>query len=105
MRSSTKSCCARPKHKASLNGKLASHAAPDLQRHSPQRKLPGSTATATSPSPASQPPGYTTVNLAANFDINRTLCVFARIDNLLDHHYQNPIDFCNPPWGPMAESR
>jgi outer membrane receptor protein involved in Fe transport len=36
-------------------------------------------------------PGYTVVNLAANYTINPYTTVFARIDNLLNEQYQNPI--------------
>jgi vitamin B12 transporter len=47
-------------------------------------------------------PGYTTVNLAGNFDINSALSVFARIDNLFDRHYQNPSGFLQPSLGAYA---
>jgi vitamin B12 transporter len=38
-------------------------------------------------------PGYTVVNLAANYTINPSTTVFARIDNLLNEQYQNPTGF------------
>jgi vitamin B12 transporter len=41
-------------------------------------------------------PGYTTVNLAASFDLSRQWAVFGRIDNLLDRHYENPVGFLQP---------
>ena len=41
-------------------------------------------------------PGYTTVNLAASFDVSRQWAVFGRIDNLLDRHYENPVGFLQP---------
>jgi len=47
-------------------------------------------------------PSYTTVNLAGNFAVNSTLSVFARIDNLLDRHYQNPVGFLQPSLGAYA---
>src|SRR5882757_4463572 len=34
-------------------------------------------------------PGYTVVNLAASFDVNKHLSVFGRVDNLFDRHYQD----------------
>jgi vitamin B12 transporter len=47
-------------------------------------------------------PGYTTVNLAASFDVNSKLAVFARIDNLFDRHYENPVGFLQPTLGAFA---
>jgi vitamin B12 transporter len=47
-------------------------------------------------------PGYTTVNLAGSFDVNSVLSVFARIDNLFDRHYQNPVGFLQPTLGAFA---
>ena len=47
-------------------------------------------------------PGYTTATLAANFDVNSVLCVFGRIDNLFDHHYQDPVGFLQPSFGAFA---
>ena len=47
-------------------------------------------------------PGYTTVDFATNFDINSKLAVFARIDNLLDRRYQNPVGFLHPGLGAYA---
>ncbi len=44
-------------------------------------------------------PGYTTVNLAATYDLNRHFAVFGRIDNLFDRHYQNPTGFLQPALG------
>ena len=35
-------------------------------------------------------PGYTVVDLAANYQLNRYFKLFARIDNLFDRKYQNP---------------
>jgi vitamin B12 transporter len=38
-------------------------------------------------------PGYTVVNLAANYEVTPNLTAFARIDNLFNKHYQNPNGF------------
>jgi vitamin B12 transporter len=40
-----------------------------------------------------QAPGYSTVNLAANYAASPNVTVFGRIDNLLDKHYENPLGF------------
>jgi vitamin B12 transporter len=50
-------------------------------------------------------PGYTTVNLAASFDLSQQFAVFGRIDNLLDRHYQNPVGFLQPGIGVFAGIR
>ncbi len=44
-------------------------------------------------------PAYTVVNLAANYRANEHVTVFARINNLLDCHYENPIGFEQPRFG------
>lgn len=44
-------------------------------------------------------PGYTIVNLAANYTIAPGITTFARIDNLFDEKYQNPTGFLNPRFG------
>ena len=38
-------------------------------------------------------PGYTVVNLAAEYNANRYTTVFGRVDNLFDQRYQNPTGF------------
>ncbi len=43
--------------------------------------------------------GYTIVNLAASHDFGQGMKAFARIDNLLDRQYQNPIGFRRPGLG------
>jgi vitamin B12 transporter len=50
-------------------------------------------------------PGYTTVNLAASFDLSQQLAVFGRIDNLFDRHYENPVGFLQPGIGVFAGIR
>ncbi|HTD30285.1 MAG TPA: TonB-dependent receptor [Steroidobacteraceae bacterium] len=47
-------------------------------------------------------PGYTTVNLAATYDLSKHLALFGRIDNLTDRHYQNPVGFLQPGFGVFA---
>jgi vitamin B12 transporter len=44
-------------------------------------------------------PGYTIVNLRADYAINNRFKVFGRIDNLLNLHYQNPTGFLAPGLG------
>jgi vitamin B12 transporter len=46
--------------------------------------------------------GYTVVNLAGTYDLGNGLTAFARIDNLLDRHYQNPSGFQKPGLGVFA---
>jgi vitamin B12 transporter len=43
--------------------------------------------------------GYTIVNLAGTYDFGHGMKAFARIDNLLDRQYQNPIGFRRPGLG------
>jgi vitamin B12 transporter len=47
-------------------------------------------------------PGYTTVNLATSYELTSHLTLFARIDNLFDRHYENPIGFLQPSLGAFA---
>jgi len=47
-------------------------------------------------------PGYTTLNLAASWQLDAHLVLFARIDNLLDRHYENPVGFLQPSIGAFA---
>jgi vitamin B12 transporter len=48
---------------------------------------------------------YTLVNLAGSYDSGNGLTAYARIDNLLDRHYQNPIGFLQPGIGVYAGIR
>ena len=91
----------RPKHKATLNGNW----------QATRRLSFNATILAVSSwidgnrdfsIPRLNAPGYTTVNLAASFDINSKLAVFARIDNLFDRHYENPVGFLQPALGAFA---
>jgi vitamin B12 transporter len=42
---------------------------------------------------------YTIVNLAANYDIDKNVTVFAHIDNLFNDRYQVPVGFLQPGFG------
>ena len=50
-------------------------------------------------------PGYTTLNLAVTYDLNRHLSLFGRINNLLDRHYEDPSGFLQPPIGAFVGLR
>jgi vitamin B12 transporter len=88
----------RPKHKASLNAAWQATRAFSLN---------ATVLTVTSwidgnrdfSIPRLRAPGYTVVNLAASFDINRHFTVLGRIENLFDRHFQNPVGFLQPTLG------
>lgn len=44
-------------------------------------------------------PPYTTVNVAANYEVDKNVTVFARADNLFDVSYQVPVGFLKPGLG------
>jgi vitamin B12 transporter len=44
-------------------------------------------------------PGYTVVNVAADYVINDQLKIFGRVDNLFNAHYQSPTGFLQPGLG------
>ena len=48
---------------------------------------------------------YTLVNVASTYTINQNLKAFARIDNLFNEHYQNPIGFLRPGFAAYAGMR
>ena len=50
-------------------------------------------------------PGYTVVNVAANYTVNQHMKLFARADNLFDEKYQNPTGFERPGLGVYAGMR
>jgi vitamin B12 transporter len=50
-------------------------------------------------------PSYTTVNLAANYVVDKNLTVFGRIDNLFNVQYQDPTGFLRPGFGVFAGLR
>ena len=41
-------------------------------------------------------PGYTVVNLAANYVINPQVTLFGRVDNLFDKRYEVPVGWQAP---------
>ncbi|HEY1448471.1 MAG TPA: TonB-dependent receptor, partial [Caulobacteraceae bacterium] len=48
---------------------------------------------------------YATVDLAGDYDLGHGLTLFARIDNLLDRHYENPVGFDKPGIGAFGGVR
>jgi len=76
------------------------------------QRLPPTSGPAPAPGPASNPAadlagsvfglrvnGYAIVNLPGSYDLGNGLTAIARIDNLLDRHYQDPIGFLRPGLG------
>ena len=49
--------------------------------------------------------GFTTVNLAANFNLNERFSIYGRINNLFDRKYEDPIGFLQPSIGAFAGFR
>ncbi len=49
--------------------------------------------------------GYSVVNIAGSYDLGHGVTGFARIDNLLDRHYQDPLGFQRPGLGVFAGVR
>ena len=47
-------------------------------------------------------PGYTTVNIATTYDLGPHWALFARVNNLFDRHYENPVGFLQPSLGAYA---
>jgi vitamin B12 transporter len=50
-------------------------------------------------------PAYATVNVAANYEVDKHVTLFARADNLFNRQYQNPIGFNRPGLGVFAGLR
>ena len=50
-------------------------------------------------------PGYTTMDAAASYDLTSHLSLTARINNLFDRHYENPVGFLQPRLGAFAGVR
>ena len=44
-------------------------------------------------------PGYTLVNLSANYAVTDRFSVFGRINNLLNQQYEDPLGFLRPGFG------
>jgi vitamin B12 transporter len=47
-------------------------------------------------------PSFTTVNIAGNFAVNKNLSVYARVNNLFDRRYEDPVGFLQPHIGAFA---
>jgi vitamin B12 transporter len=47
-------------------------------------------------------PPYTTVDMAAAYEVNSNISVYGRVTNLLDRHYENPVGFLQPSIGAFA---
>ena len=41
-------------------------------------------------------PGYVTANLAGSFDLTEHFAAYARVENLFNHHYEEPIGYLQP---------
>ena len=50
-------------------------------------------------------PGYTIVDIAAGYDLTPHWSLTARVDNLFDRHYENPVGFLQPSVGAFAGVR
>jgi vitamin B12 transporter len=50
-------------------------------------------------------PGYTTTNVAINYDITDEFAVYGRVTNLFDEQYQDPDGFLRPGRGLFAGVR
>jgi vitamin B12 transporter len=51
------------------------------------------------PNPYVKAPGFMTVNLAANYALRDDVTLFARIDNLFNKQYEDPLGFLRPGLG------
>jgi len=94
----------RPKHKASLNGDWqAGHGVSlDATLLYVGTWVDGNRDFSI---PRLDAPGYVTVNLAIAWAFSSAWSVFARIDNLLDRRYQEPIGFEQPGFGAFGGVR
>jgi vitamin B12 transporter len=50
-------------------------------------------------------PGYTTVDVAASYELSGNLTLYGRVTNLFDRHYENPVGFLQPSIGAFAGIR
>ncbi len=55
--------------------------------------------------PYVEAPGFVTVNLAANYALRDDVTLFARIDNLFNAQYEDPLGFMRPGFGAYAGIR
>jgi vitamin B12 transporter len=91
----------RPKHKASLNAAWQATSAFSLNATvlTVSSWIDGNRDFSI---PRLSAPGYTLVNLAASFAIDKHFTVFGRVDNLFDRHFQSPVGFQQPTLGAFA---
>ncbi len=91
----------RPRHKGSLN--TAWQATPRLSLNATLLSV-GSWVDGNRDFsiPRLDAPGYTTVDMAAAYELNSHWSVHGRIANLLDRHYENPVGFLQPGIGAFA---
>ncbi len=82
----------RPKHKVSLDGKWQATDALSLSATLVYTGKWADINRSGSESGLFATP-YTLVNLAGSYDLGHGVSLFARINNLLDRHYQDPIGF------------
>jgi vitamin B12 transporter len=94
----------RPKHKASLNAAWQATSAFSLNATllTVSSWIDGNRDFSI---PRLRAPGYTVVNLAASFAIDKHITVFGRVENLFDRHFQNPVGFLQPTVGAFAGIR
>ena len=50
-------------------------------------------------------PAYGTINVSGSYALGRSVSLFGRVDNLLDHHDQDPVGFDRPGIGAFAGVR
>jgi vitamin B12 transporter len=55
--------------------------------------------------PRLRAPGYTTASIAGSYDLTPQFKLLARIQNLLDRHYEDPVGFLQPSFGVFAGVR
>jgi vitamin B12 transporter len=91
----------RPKHKGSLNAawQAASRLSLNATVLSVSSWVDGNRDFSI---PRLNAPGYTVVNVAANYDLTSRWTLTARIANLLNRHYENPDGFDQPTIGAYA---
>lgn len=91
----------RPKHKASLNASW--QALPALSLNATLLMV-GSWVDGNRDFsiPRLAAPSYTTLNIAGSYAVTPRIGVFARVDNLLDRRYENPVGFLQPSLGAFA---
>jgi vitamin B12 transporter len=94
----------RPKHKASLNAAWQATAAATLSA-TLLYVGPWFDTNRVGTESGIKVNGYATVNVAGAYDLGHGVIAFARIDNLLDRRYQDPLGFQRPGIGVFAGVR